>query len=138
MNYNEDFNQADINEYHDYQDNRGRALALLAKLKSRPVQTSKVIWKDGQPTVVETSRNAFKTPGLDLSDGLPATDTQDRVPSSWEAKLERKRRRQYTLAETPTLTYSSDGNMLPAHYYAPYMDENEMEAYINSLNKNDE
>jgi len=34
------------------------------------------------------------------------------------------------------MTFAASGH-LPAHYYAPYMDENEMEAYINSLNKED-
>ena len=128
------FDQQEVNEYHDYQDNRAQAIALLNKLKSRPVQTSKVIWKDGQPTIVETSRLYYKTPGTDLSDGSPATDTQDRVPSSWEAKLDKKRRRQYTLAETPTMQFPSSGMLGPEYY----VDESALEAYINSLEKEDD
>ena len=128
------FDQQAVNEYHDYQDQRSQAIALLNKLKSRPVQTSKVIWKDGQPTIVETSRLYYKTPGADLSDGSPATDTQDRVPSAWEAKLDKKRRRQYTLDETPVMTFAGSAGMLGPEYY---VDEDELEAYINSLENED-
>lgn len=146
--FNQEFNQDAINEYHDYADNRGRAIALLNKLKAREAQgmaTTKIFWRDQQPTLVESSSKLHWDSriqamgfGRPETKGLPATDSNPRVPSSWEAKRDRKNKRQFTLEETPTMTYSSDGNMLPAHYYAPYMDENEMEAYINSLNKNDE
>ena len=148
MNNTEDFNQDAVNEYHDYQDNRGQAIKLLNKLKAKEAQgmaATKVFWKDGQPTLVESSskmqwdeRITKLGFGRPENKGLPATDSNPRVPAGWEAKLDRKRRRQFTLEQTPTMTYNSDGNMLPAHYYAPYMDENEMEAYINSLNKNDD
>ena len=128
------FDMEAVNEYHDYQDQRGQAIALLNKLKSRPVQTSKVIWKDQQPTIVETTRLYYKTPGADLSDGSPATDTQDRVPSAWEAKLDKKRRRQYTLEETPTMQFASSGMLGPEYY----VDEQALEAYINSLENDDD
>ena len=123
----------DAQHYAVQQSNRNSAIALLNKLKSRPVHTSKIIWKDQQPTIVETTRLHYKTPGLDLSDGLPATDTQDRLPSSWEAKLDKKRRRQYTLEETPTMQFASSGMLGPEYY----VDEDALEAYINSLEKDD-
>lgn len=137
-------NDAEVQEYQSRETNRNEALALLSRLKSREADgmaVSKVFWKSGQPTLVESSSvnnwearliNAgFKRPEMR---GLPATDSCPRVPSSWEAKLDRKRRSNFTLEETPTMTFAASGH-LPAHYYAPYMDENEMEAYINSLTK---
>ncbi len=140
-NTTEQQNDAEVQEYQSRESNRNEALAVLAKLKGREMAVSKVFWKDGQPTLVESSsklywegrliKKGFKRPE---HRGLPATDSTNRVPSSWEAKLDRKRRSSYTLDQTPTMTFAASGH-LPAHYYAPYMDENEMEAYINSLNK---
>ena len=142
-----EFNQEEVNEYHDYQDNRGQALRLLAKLKAREAEgmaVTKVFWKDQQPTLVESSskmqwdqRITALGFGRPENKGLPATDSNPRVPAGWEKKRDSKNRRAYTLEETPTFTFKASGH-LPAHYYAPYMDENEMEAYINSLTKNDE
>ncbi len=141
MNNTEDFNQDAVNEYHDYTDNRAKAIALLNKLKAKETEgmaVSKVFWKDGQPTLVESSSKmqwesriqalGFKRPE---NKGLPATDSNPRVPTGWEAKLDRKRRRQYTLAETQTMQTPSSGN-LPGEYYA---DEEQVEAYIQSLQK---
>ena len=139
MNNTEDFNQDAVNEYHDYTNNRAQAIALLNKLKSREnVAVSKVFWKDGQPTLVEsTSKMQWDSRiqalgfGRPENKGLPATDSNPRVAAGWEAKLDRKRRRQYTLAETQTMQTPSSG-MLPGEYYA---DEEQVEAYIQSLQK---
>lgn len=136
--FDDTFNEYEVKRYHDYQDNRKQAIALLEKLKTKQMrlggmQASKVIWKDAQPTLVETTRydGKFKTDGANLSASSPADGMLDRVPSAWEAKLDRKRRRQYTLAETPTMTFKSSGH-LPAEYY---QEEEQLEAYINSLEK---
>ena len=139
MNNTEDFNQDAVNEYHDYTNNRAQAIALLNKLKSREnVAVSKVFWKDGQPTLVEsTSKMQWDSRiqalgfGRPEKKGLPATNANPRVAAGWEAKLDRKRRRQYTLAETQTMQTPSSG-MLPGEYYA---DEEQVEAYIQSLQK---
>lgn len=116
--------------------NRNQALRLLNKLKQKEVFASKVFWKDGQPTLVESTsemqwdgrmaKMGFTRPE---TKGLPATDSVPRMPSSWEAKLERKRRRTFTLDETPTMAFKASGH-LPAHYY---MDESALEAYVASL-----
>ncbi len=136
---NNEFTPQDDEQAEDYQytaTNRANAMALLNKLKSRETDmSSKIIWKDGQPTLIETTRSEFKTPGLNLSTGTPATDqlsdntSFDRVPSLWEARLDARRRANYTLAETPTMAFKASGH-LPAHYY---MDESALEAYVESL-----
>ena len=139
MNTNTDQqNDAEVQEYQSRETNRNEALALLAKLKQKEVAISKVFWKDGQPTIVESTsemqwdsrliKMGFTRPE---TKGLPATDSVPRMPSSWEAKLERKRRRTFTLDETPTMAFKASGH-LPAHYY---MDESAVEAYVESLNK---
>ena len=131
-------------EYTKQQTNRDKAIALLAKLKAKEAEgmgASKVYWKDGQPTLVESSSKmqweARLAPfGRPENKGLPATDANPRVPAGWEAKLDRKRRRQYTLAETPTMAFASASSMLSPEYY---QDEEQLEAYINSLeNDNNE
>ena len=125
-------------EYIKGATNRQQAQALLNKLKQKEVFVSKVFWKDGQPTLVESTsemqwdrrliKMGFTRPE---TKGLPATDSCARMPSSWEAKLERKRRRTFTLDETPTMAFKASGH-LPAHYY---MDESALEAYVESLTK---
>ena len=133
-------NDAEVQEYQDRESNRNEALSLLAKLKSKEMTGSCVAWLNGQPSLIETTRNSSKNVDSWTNNGKriqmtgsPATDTQDRVASEWEAKLDRRRKTTFTLDDTPTMTFAASGH-LPAHYYAPYMDENEMEAYINSLN----
>ena len=133
-------------EYTKQQTNRDKAIALLAKLKAKEAEgmsVSKVFWKDGQPTLVESSSkmqwdSRLQSMGFGRPEnkGLPATDSNPRVPAGWEAKLDRKRRRQYTLAETPTMTFSGSAGFLGPEYY---QDEEQLEAYINSLeNDNNE
>lgn len=135
----------DAQAYTKQQTNRDQALALLAKLKAKEAEgmaVSKVFWKDGQPTLVESSSKMYWDKRLEPfgrpeTKGLPATDANPRKPAGWEAKLDRKRRRQYTLAETPTMTFASASGMLSPEYY---QDEEQLEAYINSLEQenNDE
>lgn len=136
----------DAQAYTKQQTNRDQALALLAKLKAKEAQgmaVSKVFWKDGQPTLVESSskmqwdsRITAMGFGRPENKGLPATDTHPRIPATWEARMDKKRRRQYTLAETPTMTFSGSAGFLGPEYY---QDEEQLEAYINSLeNDNDE
>ena len=133
----------DAQAYTKQQTNRDQALALLAKLKAKEAEsdvTSKVFWKDGQPTLVTTTNDDWYTRlkryGTPENKGLPATDDHPRIPATWEAKLDRKRRRQYTLAETPTMTFTGSAGFLGPEYY---QDEEQLEAYINSLeNDNDE
>lgn len=119
--------------------NRNQALALLSKLKAREdVSVSKVFWKNGQPTLVESTsklnweqrliNKGFTRPEMR---GLPATDSTPRMASGWEAKLDRRRRANFTLEETPTMAFKSSGH-LPAHYY---QDESALEAYVESLTK---
>lgn len=134
----EEFNQDAVNEYHDHTNNRAQAIALLNKLKAKEAEsdvTSKVFWKDGQPTLVTTTNDDWYTRlkryGTPENKGLPATDAHPRIPSTWEAKLDKKRRRQYTLAETQTMQTPSSGH-LPAEYYA---DDEQVNAYIQSLQK---
>lgn len=133
-------------EYSMDMTNRQKAQALLAKLKAKEAQgvaVSKVFWVDGQPTLVEStskmqwdSRITALGFGRPENKGLPATDSNPRVPAGWEAKMDRKRRRQYTLAETPTMTFSGSAGFLGPEYY---QDEEQLEAYINSLeNDNNE
>jgi len=140
MNMNqEQQNDAEVQEYQSRETNRNEALALLKKLKARETPSvSKVFWKDGQPTLVESTSKLNWEGRLTLmgfkrseSKGLPATESCDRVPSSWESKLERRRRANYTLEETPTMAFKASGH-LPAHYY---MDESALEAYVESLTK---
>jgi hypothetical protein len=133
-NENFEFNQVEVSEYHDRASNRAQAIALLNKLKARELTHRKIVWKDQQPTLVESTKWMMRTRGVDESNGRPATDTTDRVPSSWEAKRDAKNRRQFTLEETPVMQFKSSGH-LPAHYY---MDESALEAYIESLTKNNE
>lgn len=139
MNTNTDQqNDAEVQEYHSRETNRNEALALLAKLKQKEVAISKVFWRDGQPTLVESTsemqwdkrliKMGFTRPEMR---GLPATDSHPRMPSSWEAKMERRRKATYTLDETPTMAFKASGH-LPAHYY---MDESSLEAYVESLTK---
>ena len=127
-------------EYTKDMTNRQQAQALLAKLKAKEAQgmaASKVFWVDGQPTLVESSsqmqwdsRIQALGFGRPETKGLPATDVNPRKPAGWEAKMDRKRRRQYTLAETPTMTFSGSAGFLGPEYY---QDEEQLEAYINSL-----
>lgn len=134
-------NDAEVQEYQSRETNRNEAIALLDKLKNREMAVTQVHWKNGQPTLVESSsklywegqltKRGFTRPEMR---GLPATDSCDRVPSSWEAKLERRRRAGYTLEETPTMAFKASGH-LPAHYY---MDESALEAYVASLSKDNE
>jgi hypothetical protein len=135
----------DAQAYTKQQTNRDQAIALLAKLKAREAEgmaVTKIFWKDGQPTLVESSSKMHWDSRIQAMEfgrpehkGLPATDSNPRVPSSWEAKLDRKRRRQYTLAETPTMQFKSSGMLGPEYY----QDEDALEAYINSLeNETDE
>ena len=126
-------------EYTKDMTNRQKAQALLAKLKAKEAEgmaTTKVFWVDGQPTLVESSSKMHWDSrvqalgfGRPEPKGLPATDSNPRVPAGWEAKMERKRRRQYTLAETPTMQFKSSGMLGPEYY----QDEEQLEAYINSL-----
>ena len=136
----------DAMEYTKDMTNRQQAQALLAKLKAKEAQgmaATKVFWVDGQPTLVESSskmqwdqRITKLGFGRPENKGLPATDSNPRVPAGWEAKMDRKRRRQYTLAETPTMTFTGSAGFLGPEYY---QDEEQLEAYIQSLeNDNDE
>jgi hypothetical protein len=146
MNNTEDFNQDAVNEYHSYTNNRAKAIALLKKLKAKEAQgmaATKVFWRDGQPTLVESSsklqwdsRIQALGFGRPENKGLPATNSNPRVPAGWEPKFDRKRRRQYTLAETPTMTFAGSSGFLGPEYY---QDEEQLEAYIQSLeNDSDE
>ncbi len=128
----------DSYHYTDASLNRNQALRLLNKLKARETTGSCIAWVDGQPSLIETTRNASKNVDAWTNNGKriqmtgsPATDTQDRVASEWEAKLERRRRAGYRLDETPTMAFKASGH-LPAHYY---MDESALEAYVESLTK---
>ena len=135
------FDQEAVNEYHDYQDHRAQAIALLNKLKAREtVAVSKVFWKDGQPTLVEsTSKMNWDARitklgfGRPENKGLPATDTHPRIPATWEARMDKKRRRQFTLEETPTMQFAKSSMLGPEYY----VDEDALEAYINSLENED-
>jgi hypothetical protein len=124
---------AEGGEYTQEATNHSGAQRLLADLKSRDThnELSKIVWKDRQPTLVTTTRPNFRVLAdlEDLSDGGPATDSTERVPSSWEAKRDARDRRSFTLEETPVMAFKSSGQ-LPAHYY---MDETALEAYVQSL-----
>jgi len=132
-------NDAEVQEYQSRQSNRNEALNLLTKLKSREADgmvVSKVFWKNGQPTLVESSNRLYwesklQPFGRPENKGLPATDNCNRVPSSWEPKLDRRRRANHTLSETPTMAFKASGH-LPAHYY---QDETALESYVESLTK---
>lgn len=132
-------NEQEVQEYHDYKNNRANALALLEKLKAREAEgmaVTKVFWKDQQPTLIESSSEMqwdqrLMGFGRPETKGLPATDSNPRVPSSWERKRDSKNRRGYTLDETPTMAFKSSGH-LPPHYY---QDETALEAYVASLTK---
>lgn len=131
-------NDAEVQEYQSRETNRSEAIALLNKLKSREMAVSQVHWKNGQPTLVESSSKLYWEARLTNKGftrpemrGLPATDSCARVPSSWESKLDRRRRAGYTLEETPTMAFKASGH-LPAHYY---MDESALESYVESLTK---
>jgi hypothetical protein len=137
-----EYNEAEVKQYHDYQDNRGQALALLAKLKAKEAEgmgITKVFWKDQQPTIVECSSRLYWEgqlkkrgfTGRPESSSVPATNSNVRKPASWEAKRDEKNRRTYTLEETQTMNFKTSGH-LPAHYY---MDESALEAYVESLTK---
>lgn len=141
----ETFNQQEVAEYHDYQDNRGQALALLAKLKAKEAKgmgATKIFWKDQQPTLVECSSKLYWEgqlkkrgfTGRPETPGVPATDANPRKAASWEKKRDSKNRRAYTLEETPTMNFKASGQ-LPAHYY---MDESALEAYVESLTNENE
>jgi hypothetical protein len=144
MNNEENFNQEAVNEYHDYQDHRAQAKRLLDKLKAKEaegVAVSKVFWRNGQPTLVEsTSKMQWDSRiqalgfGRPENPGLPATNVNPRKPAGWEAKRDRKNRRAYTLEETPVMNFKASGH-LPAHYY---MDESALEAYVESLTQENE
>ena len=133
------FDQSAVNEYHDYTDNRAQAIALLNRLKAREAEgmaATKVFWKDQQPTLVESSSKMqwdqrIMTLGFGRPEnkGLPATDSNPRVPSGWERKRDSKNRRAFTMEDTPTMSFKASGQ-LPAHYY---MDESALEAYVESL-----
>lgn len=132
-------NEQEVQEYHDYKNNRANALALLEKLKAREAEgmaVTKVFWKDQQPTLIESSSEMqwdqrLMGFGRPETKGLPATDSNPRVASSWERKRDSKNRRGYTLDETPTMAFKSSGH-LPPHYY---QDETALEAYVASLTK---
>ena len=136
-----EYNEVEVQDYHDYQDNRAQAQQLLAKLKVKEAEgmaTTKVFWKDGQPTLVESSskmqwdsRIQALGFGRPENKGLPATNSNPRVPAGWEAKRDAKNRQTYTLEETQTMNFKTSGH-LPAHYY---MDESVLEAYVESLTK---
>jgi len=137
-----EYNEAEVKDYHDYQDNREQAKRLLANLKARESKgmgTTKIFWKDGQPTLVECSSRLYWESQLKKRGfvgrpeypALPATQSYPRKPATWEAKLEAKNRRTYTLEETQTMNFKTSGH-LPAHYY---MDESVLEAYVESLTK---
>ena len=127
----------DAFHYTDASLNRNRALRLLNELKSREsdgMAVSKVFWKNGQPTLIESSNQLYwesklQPFGRPESKGLPATEHCARVPSSWESKLDRRRRANFTLDETPTMAFKASGH-LPAHYY---QDESALESYVESL-----
>ena len=131
------FDQAAVNEYHDYTDNRANALALLKKLNAREAEgmaVTKIFWKDQQPTLVQSSSEMYwearlQPLGRPETKGLPATDSNPRVASSWERKRDSKNRRAFTMEDTPTMSFKTSGQ-LPAHYY---MDESALEAYVESL-----
>ena len=139
MNNQEQPNDKEVKEYQARASSRNEATALLAELKAREdVAVSKVFWKDGQPTLVEsTSKTQWEQRLINRgfvrpeTKGLPATESGGRVASGWESKLERKRRSNFTLDETPTMAFKSSGH-LPVHYY---QDESAIEAYIESLKK---
>lgn len=59
---------------------------MKVAMKEKSCIISKIVVKNGVITHVETTSEKFKTRGNNLSDGSPATDTEDRVPSSWEQK----------------------------------------------------
>lgn len=131
-------NDAEVQEYHSRSTNRSEAIALLNKLKAKETTGSCIAWLDSQPSLIETTRNSSKNVNAWTNNGKriqmtgsPATDTQDRVASEWEAKLDRRRRAGYTLDETPTMAFKASGH-LPGHYY---MDESALEAYVESLTK---
>ncbi len=131
-------NDTEVREYHDQSTNRQQALSLLKKLKAKGTTGKCIAWLDGQPSLIETTRNNSKNVDSWTNNGKrlmlhgqAASDTQVRVASEWEAKLERKRRSGYTLDETPTMAFKASGH-LPAHYY---MDESALEAYVESLTK---
>ena len=138
MNNTEQQNDAEVAAFQSRESNRSEALALLNKLKSQETTGSCIAWLDAQPCIIETTRNtsknvdAWTNKGSRIQmTGSAATDTKDRVASEWEAKLDRKRRANYTLEETPTMAFKASGQ-LPAHYY---IDETALEAYVNSLTK---
>jgi len=125
-------------EYTKDSTNRQQALALLNRLKAVEMQGSCIAWLDGQPSLIETTRNTSKNVDAWTNNGKrimlhgqAASDTQERVPSEWEHKLNRKRRANFTLDETPTMAFKASGH-LPAHYY---MDESALESYVASLTK---
>ena len=133
------FNQAEVNDYHERADKRSQTIALLTKLKAREAEgmaVSKVYWKNQQPTLIESSSRLYwesklRPYGKPESKGLPATDSNPRVEATWERRMERKNRQSYTLEETQTMNFKTSGH-LPAHYY---MDESALEAYVESLTK---
>lgn len=109
----------------------------LAELKNREASSHilrKVVWRDKQPTLVECTNvytKRFEAAGTPERTGRPATDRNDRIPSTWEAKAESARRQTFTIKESPVMRFSRSGN-LPAEYYA---DEDAVEAYIATLGK---
>jgi hypothetical protein len=136
-----EYNETEIKEYHDYADNRAQAQRLLAELKakeSKGMAVTKVFWRNQQPTLVESSskmqwdsRIQALGFGRPENKGLPATNSNPRVPAGWEKKRDSKNRQTYTLEETQTMNFKTSGH-LPAHYY---MDESALEAYVESLTK---
>jgi len=118
--------------------NRQQAQALLSKLKAREMTGSCIAWLDGQPSLIETTRNTSRNVDSWTANGkriqmrgTAASEFAVRTPSGWESKMERRRRATYTLDETPTMAFKASGH-LPAHYY---MDESSLEAYVESLTK---
>jgi hypothetical protein len=137
-----EYNEVEVQEYHDYQDNRSQAAKLLTKLKAKEAEgmgATKIFWRDQQATLVECSSRLYWESQLKKRGftgrpeypALPATQSYVRKPATWEAKLEAKNRRTYTLEETQTMNFKTSGH-LPAHYY---MDESVLEAYVESLTK---
>lgn len=93
------------------------AQELLNELKSRPApEFRKIVWKNGQPTLVESTKWMMRTRGRCLSDGRAATDKADRIPSSWEAKRDAANREPFKPEEMQVMSFSGSAP-LPVEYY---------------------
>lgn len=97
---------------------RKTAEQLLAELKAREneLQFRKVVWRNGQPTLVESTKWMMRTRGMDLSTGRAATDKADRVPSGWEAKRDAANREPFKIEELGVMSFSGSAP-LPVEYY---------------------